>query len=252
MLAVLGYSIAHRGVPERCPAGRTAREHRCCWEGQTVEAGFCTGEALICLPPYREGRSGSCGLSPARIFIPGGELRIAPNDWQAEGRVLERTVSVADFSLDRTEVAVGAPPERWLPERNVTPATALEHCQARGGRLPTLDEWLFAASGVEGRRFPWGQTGLVCRRAVYGLVHGPCARSERAGPDAVGSRPDGATPTGLLDMVGNVAEWVRDGDRYVAVGGSYRSELASELKVWSVDSAAVARPDVGFRCAYDE
>jgi formylglycine-generating enzyme required for sulfatase activity len=87
---------------------------------------------------------------------------------------------------------------------------------------------------------------------VYGLVRGPCARSDAAGPDAVGSRPDGATPEGLLDMVGNVAEWVRQGDHYVAMGGSFKSELASELKVWSQQAASGARADVGFRCAYDE
>jgi hypothetical protein len=53
-------------------------------------------------------------------------------------------------------------------------------------------------------------------------------------------------------MVGNVAEWVRDGKRIVAVGGSFGSELASELKMWSLDATATTGPDVGFRCAYDE
>jgi formylglycine-generating enzyme required for sulfatase activity len=159
---------------------------------------------------------------------------------------------VEAFGLDRTEVPSGGRPEPMLPWTNVDPERAERHCQRRGGRLPTLDEWMFAASGSEGWRFPWGQTGLVCRRAVYGLSRGPCARGKHAGPDAVGSRPDGSTPEGLLDMVGNVAEWVRDGGRIVAAGGSFGSELASELKTWSLDATATAGPDVGFRCAYDE
>jgi formylglycine-generating enzyme required for sulfatase activity len=166
--------------------------------------------------------------------------------------VQERTLSVQTFALDRSEVPVGKGPERWLPWTHVAPEQAERYCQNQGGRLPTRDEWTFAAAGPHGRRFPWGQTGLVCRRAVYGLVRGPCARSNPAGPDAVGSRPDGATPDGLLDMVGNVAEWVRVGDQFVAMGGSFQSELASELKVWSSVGGNGVRADVGFRCAYDE
>ena len=106
------------------------------------------------------------------------------------------------------------------------------------------------AAGAEGRRYPWGQSGLVCNRAVFGLSRGPCAFAAKAGPDAIGSRPEGATPEGLLDMVGNVAEWARDGSAYVAMGGSWNAELASQLKVWSRETVSVARADIGFRCAY--
>jgi hypothetical protein len=249
---VVAYSISHRSVPERCPPGRNARQHRCCWEGQDFDQGYCKGDPTICLPPYEVSASGACVLFAERVPISGGQLHLAPNDWQAQGLVQERTLNVGRFSIDRTEVPVGRRPEPFLPWTNLEPERAERYCRNQGGRLPSADEWIFAASGPEGRRFPWGQTGLVCRRAVYGLVRGPCARSDAAGPDAVGSRPDGATPEGLLDMVGNVAEWVRQGDHYVAMGGSFKSELASELKVWSQQAASGARADVGFRCAYDE
>ena len=80
-------------------------------------------------------------------------------------------------------------------------------CAAHGGRLPTEDEWIVAAAGDKPRRYPWGDTGAVCRRAAWGLTRGPCANGA-TGPDTVGAHPDGATPLGIEDLAGNVAEWV--------------------------------------------
>jgi hypothetical protein len=102
--------------------------------------------------------------------------------------------------------------------------------------------------GSDARRFPWGGTGLVCRRAAYGLAAGPCADGA-TGPELAGSRPDGATPDGALDLSGNVAEWTREGRGYVARGGSFRSTSAAELKSFAAETAGV-RLDIGFRCAY--
>lgn len=103
--------------------------------------------------------------------------------------------------------------------------------------------------GSESTRYPWGQTGLVCRRATFGLEHGPCS-SEATGPDLAGSRPDGATPTGILDLAGNVAEWTNEPNGgTLARGGSFRSRLAADLKTWAARPDPPG-PDVGFRCAY--
>lgn len=240
---------ADRAVPARCPEGRFPLGYRCCWKGQRLVDGHCVGTSQTCTAPYQR-RGTRCVLEPSRVSIAAGELHVVPNDWQAEGRVEVRVVSLPAFALDRTEVRRASGDEPDLPLTGLDAPSAEAWCEQRGGRLPTVDEWTFAASGREGRRYPWGQTGLVCRRAVYGLRRGPCAVSERAGPDAVGSRPDGASPEGLLDMVGNVAEWARDGETYVAMGGSWNSELASQLKVWSREAAQGPRDDIGFRCAY--
>jgi formylglycine-generating enzyme len=141
--------------------------------------------------------------------------------------------------------------EPGQPATNVSAEQASRYCEWVGGRLPRADEWLGAALGERGSRFPWGQTGLVCRRAVYGTVRGPCAKGI-AQPELVGTRPDGATPEGLLDLVGNVGELVL-GERGPEIrGGSYQSELASQLRTWSVVPYQGARPDVGFRCAYNQ
>ena len=133
---------------------------------------------------------------------------------------------------------------------------AAAYCGRRGGRLPTEDEWLVAAAGAAGHRYPWGETGVVCRRAAFGLAKGPCS-AEGAGPDSVGAHGDGDSPEGVHDLAGNVAEWVaaRPADPHlgVAKGGSWRSELAAELRVWArLEVDPDARDDrVGVRCAYD-
>jgi formylglycine-generating enzyme required for sulfatase activity len=140
---------------------------------------------------------------------------------------------------------VGEPGE---PVRGVTPAQAETFCRFAGGRVPTGAEWVLAAMGREARRFAWGSTGLVCRRAAYGLLTGPCAEGA-SGPELAGSRPDGASPEGAFDLSGNVAEWTREARGYLARGGSYRGKNAAELKSWTAE-ATDARDDIGFRCAY--
>lgn len=133
----------------------------------------------------------------------------------------------------------------------LSPEQAETLCRWAGGRLPTEDEWIFAATGTTARRYPWGDTGAVCRRAAFGLEMGPCARDAR-GPDTAGAHPDGDSPEGLTDLAGNVAEWVRRQDgTYGLRGGSYRSALATQLRSWS-SGAVSPQKEGGARCVYDQ
>ena len=141
-------------------------------------------------------------------------------------------VHVSSFWLDRFEVSVAAY-ERCVavgrceprptseatrrfdqgdfPVTRVTWNDAAAYCAARGARLPTEAEFERAARGVLGRRYPWGD--LFNMRASN---HGRFAWDVTEDADGfvelapIGSFPDGATPEGIYDLAGNVAEWVLD------------------------------------------
>lgn len=248
---------------ERCGEGLVALGPRCCGEGQRLDdAQRCVGSPSRCGAGLRVSPEG-CVPEERRVSLTGGRVRLGPSDWEAQGVVAPRTLEVASFWMDRHEstegrlarcAAEGAcprGPEAPEPGRAalLPPEQAAALCRWAGGRLPTDDEWTFAVVGAAGRRYPWGDTGAVCRRAAYGLVAGPCGHGAR-GPDTVGAHPGGDSPEGLADLAGNAAEWVLlpDGTHRLR-GGSFRSSLAAELRGWSSGTGAPAGG--GARCAYD-
>ncbi|MFO7178697.1 MAG: SUMF1/EgtB/PvdO family nonheme iron enzyme [Pseudomonadota bacterium] len=197
-----------------------------------------------------------------------------------------RTLTLPSFWIDRTEVtvrdyercaALGQCPPAAYPEGAtrllqpdypvvfVTYFGARAYCRFRGARLPSEREFERAARGTRGRTFPWGDA-----YNAHGANHGRLALIENDASDGfgelapVGSFAAGATPEGVLDLAGNVAEWVEDvyRERYddpatpadtgrrTVRGGSFRSAAA-----WIRGAARngvppeTVSPEIGFRCA---
>jgi formylglycine-generating enzyme required for sulfatase activity len=105
--------------------------------------------------------------------------------------------TLIEFGWPDGEIPAG---QEFFPVSNVNIPEINEYLQWCGKRLPTEEEWTRAARGDDTRTYPWGdrwatkscQSGLTLpQRAVE-----------------VGSYPSGASPYGVLDMAGNVFEWV--------------------------------------------
>jgi formylglycine-generating enzyme required for sulfatase activity len=116
----------------------------------------------------------------------------------------------------------GAKPVTWVSIED-----SRAYASWAGRRLPHTWEWQYAAQGLDGRSYPWGNAFDPSR--VPETFSG---RGTMRPPADVGANPDGASPFGALDMVGNVWQWtdeLTDAHTRTAVlrGGSYYRALGS-------------------------
>ncbi|HPH98312.1 MAG TPA: formylglycine-generating enzyme family protein [Anaerolineaceae bacterium] len=93
-----------------------------------------------------------------------------------------------------------------MPVTQISYNDAQAYCNWIGRRVPTEAEWEKAARGVQDTRpYPWGEAAPVCAWVNYQDISSCYGDTSN-----VASFPNGATPNGIMDMAGNVWEWVND------------------------------------------
>jgi formylglycine-generating enzyme required for sulfatase activity len=211
------------------------------------------------------------------VSIVGGSFSMGSNDGPGDEKPVHE-VRVGAFAMDVTEVTAAQYGECVRagsckrasvgdyctsshadradhPVNCVSWDEATEFCRWAGKRLPTEEEWEFAARGSEGRKFPWGHEAPSSRLCWNRW-------SSEQGTCAVGSTPAGKSPSGLHDMAGNVWEWTSSA--YCPYGGKSCTEAARVMRGGAWDSAVPSvvraakrnwadrvsrKAYIGFRCA---
>lgn len=132
------------------------------------------------------------------------------------------------------------------PVNCVTYDGAAQYCASIDGRICTEEEWLEACRGADGRPFPYGTTFDLAACNVQSDTTTVPDRARGTAP--VGSHPHcvGGVP-GLVDMAGNVAEWVNscNGSYCKFRGAGYLSNDPVDL--FAGCSGACSGNDKGFQ-----
>ena len=185
-----------------------------------------------------EGRVDVLSVPPGMVAIPTGTFTMGCDEAKASDRCFDdelpkHTVFLDAYAIDIHEVTNAqfalcvadgdceAPPPGSktrtsyysnsafadFPVILVSWQDATAYCAWAGKRLPTEAEWEKAARGSVGTRtWPWGDTDPECYRANFINDGSPC----EVDTTQVGSYASGASVFGVMDMAGNVEEWVND------------------------------------------
>lgn len=212
------------------------------------------------------------------LSIPSGTFMMGCADGDTECGEDEKPpqqVSVSAFMLGKTEVTAAAyekcvdagacipaftdaenpgllgrcnyPARHDHPINCVDWEQSVAFCAWIGGRLPTAEEWEYAAKGGENRIYPWGNDPPTAALANF----------KSAATLAVGRHPAGASKWGLLDMAGNVEEWTAT-DYDSSALRSMKELRGGSWDLWAKAVRAsnhngieptVWKSGIGFRCA---
>ena len=157
-------------------------------------------------------------------------------------------LNLAAFYIDRTEITVtqfrkyqSHYNEKLFtngkdcpncPAMGINWIQASKYCLWAGKRLPQEEEWEAAARGANNFSYPWGKRFLSLHSNLLGKEDGYLFSAP------VGSFLSGASASGLVDMVGNVWEWV-----------GKKQSAKSQSKTRNHVDLKMNNPTFGFRCA---
>jgi formylglycine-generating enzyme required for sulfatase activity len=223
-----------------------------------VEAG------MIAIPAgeFTMGSANKIERPPHTVFVDAFEM----DRFEVTNEQFERFVAETGYVTDAEKAgdtswryyAEGKPNH---PVVKVSWNDAKAFCEWAEKRLPTEAEWEKAARGTDGRTYPWGNDWDVNKANTKDAGY--------RGTTIVGSFSDGASPYGVMDMAGNVAEWTSDwfqpypgypggdgeaqyfGEKYRVIrgGGWFSDQELVRTTERSASSVELANDDVGFRCA---
>ncbi|WP_206790706.1 SAV_2336 N-terminal domain-related protein [Amycolatopsis sp. MtRt-6] len=210
------------------------------------------------------------GMTEGQLVEISGEFPDAAGFRSSGETVFVPSFSISKFPITNRQFArfvaatVWKPPHYWEgatppdeiadhPVVRITAVKARAYCywlaQQTGEpfRLPTALEWEKAARGTDARRFPWGDEFDPAR----------CSHRRRSTVPVTAFSPEGDSPYGVADTVGNVREWTSTvkvgnyGNEYVVVcgGGMY---IRDEHELWCNHSSTLAdgpKASIGFRVA---
>ncbi len=216
-------------------------------------------------------KNSASGSSPASTAQSSAEVAILPPGMA----LIPAHGSQASFSMDKTEVTVtaydacvsaggctkanmGDDCNEGVSGRGNHPINcvdwdqATKYCASVGKRLPTEEEWQYAAQGDDGREYPWGNAA-PSNQLCWDGEGSTLGKGNRQSTCAVGSFPSGNSPFGLSDMSGNVWEWTssKEKDARVRRGGSWDvgspSDVRAASRIRGAPSNRYGR--LGFRCS---
>lgn len=210
---------------------------------------FLLGAAGTYVALFRQVRTPPLGMA----YVRAGSFEMGSNA-RDDMRPIHR-VQLPAFYLDLTEVTAGAYNacvraglcDQTLDSEGCNGATSARpnhpincvdfyhaetYCRWQKKRLPSEEEWEYAARGPDRRKYPWGDAApkrQACWSGAGRTIFGTCA---------VGSHPGDVSPFGLLDMAGNVTEWTASG-----FSASYAKARKSEPRVLRGGGWGDADPD---------
>ena len=203
------------------------------------------------------------------ILINAGKYLVGKKKLSTRGTLVKNKApftNLAAFYIDRTEITVtqfrkyrssydekpytGGKDCPNCPAMGINWIQASKYCRWAGKRLPREEEWETAARGVTNFSYPWGEVFLPHRSNLLGEEDGYLFSAP------VGSFQSGASTSGVMDMAGNVWEWVdqkkserpQPETRIVKGGGWTSNEKQARISFRNHVNLKMKNPTFGFRC----